>query len=613
MKSYFIVLFSAIVLSLNSQTIQFDEGHLISDNVWGAGTIYSADLDGDGDMDALSASGNQDKIAWYENDGTGNFGSQQIITTNAADAIFVHAEDLDNDGDIDVLSASDQDNKIAWYENDGNGNFGPQQIITTNTLYAYSVYAADFDGDGDNDVLSSSAFDNKIVWYENDGNGNFGPQLVITTNTDVPNYAYASDIDGDSDMDVLSASYNDNKIAWYENDGTGNFGEQQIISDQIGGADYVYTADLDGDSDMDVLFSAGGDNYIGWFENDGTGVFGNPVIISDNTDGPIEVRTGDLDGDGDIDVLSASGSDDKIAWYENDGMGNFGPQNIISTNISYAVSVFAADFTGDEALDVLCASFSDGSIYWFKNIPNGITAGLSADNTNFCESGTANFSDESTGDIISWQWAFESGNPETSTEQNPVVNYNTIGSWDVTLTVFDGTDENTIEMPDYITVNANPETTLDVFDTACLNWPSFELTGGLPFGGEYIGTGVTNNWFDPGVAGVGNHNITYSYTDENGCGNSAVQTMTVDGCTSISGTPAEIISIYPNPAIDKLIINSEYQVRAIQVIDLFGQVIVNERIDSRFYQFNTSSLKPGMFIFLIKTDHGDLSKHIVIE
>ena len=38
--------------------------------------------------------------------------------------------DLDGDGDMDVLSASDWDDKIAWYENDGSGNFGTQQVIS---------------------------------------------------------------------------------------------------------------------------------------------------------------------------------------------------------------------------------------------------------------------------------------------------------------------------------------------------------------------------------------------------------------------------------------------------------------------------------------------------
>ena len=39
------------------------------------------------------------------------------ITTDANGAYSVYAVDVDGDGDIDVLSASQEDNKIAWYEN----------------------------------------------------------------------------------------------------------------------------------------------------------------------------------------------------------------------------------------------------------------------------------------------------------------------------------------------------------------------------------------------------------------------------------------------------------------------------------------------------------------
>lgn len=65
----------------------------------------------------LSASRNDDKIAWYENDGSGNFSSEVIISTNADGAISVFSQDLDGDGDFDVLSASFWDDKIALYEN----------------------------------------------------------------------------------------------------------------------------------------------------------------------------------------------------------------------------------------------------------------------------------------------------------------------------------------------------------------------------------------------------------------------------------------------------------------------------------------------------------------
>ena len=115
----------------------------------------------------LSASQDDDKIAWYANDGTGGFGPQQVISTLADGAMDVFATDLDGDGDQDVLSASLSDARIAWYMNDGTGAFGPQQVISTQAAGAMSVFATDLDGDGDQDVLSASFLDDKIAWYEN--------------------------------------------------------------------------------------------------------------------------------------------------------------------------------------------------------------------------------------------------------------------------------------------------------------------------------------------------------------------------------------------------------------------------------------------------------------
>ena len=79
---------------------------------------------------------------------------------------------MDGDGDLDVLSTSSGDNKIAWYENDGTQNF-TEDTISTNANGASSVYAADMDGDGDLDILSASVLDDKIAWYENDGTQRF--------------------------------------------------------------------------------------------------------------------------------------------------------------------------------------------------------------------------------------------------------------------------------------------------------------------------------------------------------------------------------------------------------------------------------------------------------
>ncbi len=249
----------------------FDAQIPITTSTSWARDVYSADLDGDGDLDVLSASSSDDEIAWYKNtDGQGTFGAQQIITSLADGARSVYSADLDGDGDLDVLSASYDDDKIAWYKNiDGQGTFGAQQIITSLADGTQSVYAADLDGDGDLDVLSASSRDDKIAWYENsDGQGTFGVQQIIATLAGYPTSVYSADLDGDGDLDVLSACFSNSKVTWYENsDGQGTFGAQQIITSLADGAQSVYSADLDGDGDLDVLSASSMDNKIAWYEN----------------------------------------------------------------------------------------------------------------------------------------------------------------------------------------------------------------------------------------------------------------------------------------------------------------------------------------------------------
>ena len=135
--------------------IQFFNHPLVETSTLRPTSVDVADLDGDGDLDILSASLGDDKIAWYENtDGAGTFGSQRVITMQADGAFCLGAADLDGDGDQDVLSASQFDGKIAWYENtDGAGTFGSQNVVATSSLATLAVHAADLDGDGDLDFF----------------------------------------------------------------------------------------------------------------------------------------------------------------------------------------------------------------------------------------------------------------------------------------------------------------------------------------------------------------------------------------------------------------------------------------------------------------------------
>ncbi len=88
--------------------------------------IFTTDLDSDGDIDIMATtyygyinlSGYfiYGDVEWYENDGTGNFSPKQYIS-GASNARDVYAADLNGDGDLDALYASNHDDRIAWNEN----------------------------------------------------------------------------------------------------------------------------------------------------------------------------------------------------------------------------------------------------------------------------------------------------------------------------------------------------------------------------------------------------------------------------------------------------------------------------------------------------------------
>ncbi len=367
-----------LTLSFNCVFAQFGSQQLISTDASGAQDVFAVDLDGDGDIDVLSASEGDNKIAWYENlDGLGTFSNQHIITDNLYGTRDVIAADIDGDGDMDVLATSLGDDIVVWFENlDGLGNFGEQIIITNLTNGVVFIYSSDIDNDGDMDVLSASAFDDKIAWYENlDGLGDFGVQQVINENANDVRSVYTADLDGDGDLDVIcpSSSVGIGYPTWYENlDGLGNFGpEIEITQDTLGGS-FTIAADFDNDGDMDVVNLEFGGNTIAWFENtNGLGDFGPKHVIS-TLFHPLKVFAADFDNDGDIDLVSINHDNDGITavWlHENiDGLGNFSEKQVISSDILGGRGIYAADIDNDGDMDVLSASTIDYKIAWYENL-----------------------------------------------------------------------------------------------------------------------------------------------------------------------------------------------------------------------------------------------------
>lgn len=89
-----------------------------------------------------------------------------------------------------------------------------------------------------------------------------------------------------------------------------------------------------------------------------------------------------------------------------------------------------------------------------------------------------------------------------------------------------------------ITVNSLPTVNAGSTKTLCFNEPAYDLSlTAIPSGGSFFGPGVNGNLFTPSSAGVGIHTIYYTYTNVNGCSQTASRTLTVTDLPSVTTGP----------------------------------------------------------------------------
>lgn len=349
-----------------------------------------ADIDGDGDLDLIV--GEYDvEINLFENTGT----VSQPQFTEVTDSSFfkdgfdggydskITFADIDGDGDMDAVVGSgyipDYYGTVKYYENTGTpanpvfekpedtDNPFMRSCCSSYYPFIYGMKAtpsfSDIDGDGDLDLMIGSAYYSHysyVRFYENTGGSQApvferpdnadNPFMTPETGTD-PDYNYTqfgenvspvfADIDGDGDLDIFSGE-GDDSLSFFTNTGTAGSpstfdfteataadnpfrymdtsGSYQLLD--IGEGMAPVFEDVDGDGDLDAVIGMM-DGTIKYYENTGTetealfvertGVnnrFSHIKVSSDAA--PAFV---DIDDDGDRDLFVGKG-DGTFDYYE---------------------------------------------------------------------------------------------------------------------------------------------------------------------------------------------------------------------------------------------------------------------------------------------------------
>jgi hypothetical protein len=113
---------------------------------------------------------------------------------------------------------------------------------------------------------------------------------------------------------------------------------------------------------------------------------------------------------------------------------------------------------------------------------------------------------------------------------------------------------------------------------------------GTPAGGVFSGPGVSGNTFSPALAGVGTHQLTYTFTDVNGCvGSTDISTIVSPGVSILNGVFASEPAVYPNPN------SGEFTLRFamdkthdvdIRILSMTGQVVQVRRLGAFAGNYN---------------------------
>jgi len=275
------------------------------------------DIDGDGDLDLVTANFNANTVSVRLNNGAGVFsGSQEVAVRE--NPLMVALGDVDADGDLDILTANDDGLNTVSIALNGGSSTGSNTGLFPSPYYLFAsgrlngLALADVDNDGDLDLLLLSYAGKSVDIYLNSngypGSFNASSSVALTSSAE---FLAMGDVDGDGDLDMLVPNNAGNTVNLRLNNGAGKFTAAPDIAVDPNPFKAAL-ADVDADGDLDLVTTNQGSQWAfsvrlngGDATGSNTGVFsgGQRVGLSYR---PFDTAVGDMDGDGDLDLVATN-------------------------------------------------------------------------------------------------------------------------------------------------------------------------------------------------------------------------------------------------------------------------------------------------------------------
>ena len=360
-RNYFAIIFIFLSVTLQAQFAPPVLINLPTDTPSIKQFIRNADVDNDGKKDILVASGFNNLVRYFHNEGNFTFAAPVLLPGVWSNLSGMEIADLNNDGDLDMVTIDKDADKLYWQANN-NSVYSPQILIQDNlTIEGGRILCSDFNGDGTTDIVILNHL-NVLIFF-NDGLGNFStPQNLLAQSEE--GELYDNVVGYFNDDPYIDIAISNVGFSILLNDGNGNFTQTpgsggSAISFLLESADY----NNDGLDDM-IMDS----NTLVPYQNSANG-FAQVSSFAPNNENYQTLFSADLDNDGDLDLLSEDNQTSAFFWYENINGGSSWERHTLSISnmFSSIYGVSAADLDGDGDNDLIRTS-GNGEVAIYENL-----------------------------------------------------------------------------------------------------------------------------------------------------------------------------------------------------------------------------------------------------
>ena len=514
--------------SLDSATLAFVSTLVPGpSSITGAPTgVVAADLNNDGKVDVVVATGATNKVSIFIGNGDGSFQTEATVNTDpVGPTVAVGVGDFNGDGKLDLAvlnSPASGPGSVSILLGNGDGTFRTQVAYETGSQPS-ALVVGDFNGDGNADIAVANEPDNSVGILLGNGDGSFQAPVFYAAGT-APVGLVAADLKNDGILDLITVNHSGNNVGVLIGNGDGTFAA--LVPYSVGNAPAAITAaDFNGDGNIDVAVANQGDGTIGVLLGNGDGTFQNQSTTATSAS-PNFVVAGDFNGDGNADLATSDSVSGAVSFFLGKGDGTFLlPVNVSPGTIPKVLAV--ADANGDGLNDIVWANIGPSaalSVLLSQHIESASLSGISF-----------------TGSATHFVETSYSGDSAFAASQSSPIPLSGAGATSTTTILTASSNPATFRQAVLLTATVSPAPTGSPLGTVSF-FDGATLLGTVNFNSSGIAT------FSDSSLSVGSHSVTAVYS-----GNTAFATSTSSPVTAVISavSPASTtttLSASPNPA-----------------------------------------------------------------